>query len=528
MTRPVMVFAVVLALAASVSVTAPAPASANVASKICHALGVFSSILGRGCDVATHPGAIAGAGKKLLGGHVGGAVGELLGDGGGTVAKKVAATATFAAITAWAAHGAAGALKEAATVIGRTTEPQLSSTWFSSTYWRVAGLAALLTLPFLFAAAVQALVRSEPLLLARAAFGYLPAALLLVSITAPLTMLLLAASDEMSSVVSAAAGHGAGRFLTQFGAVTTGVSLLSTGGSTFLALFAAVVIVTAGMALSLELLLREAAVYVIVLMLPLAFAAMVWPARRVWAVRAVELLVALILSKFVIVAVLALASGALGELGGDGVGTVFAGEALLLLATFSPWVLMRLLPLAEVAAGAGGALRGEYARARAGAEQAAGLALSAHGWAGDLTSNMRHDAADPYAEARASGGDTGPDAPRALGSGDSSGDGGDGGGGGEPSGPADGGGAAASDPAGGSPDPSGEPRAPAWGPSNTLDEGGERSPGMEPRWQAGDTEWPPLTLGPSDEPTHDLWPAPEDPRPADHRPAEQPPEDGAL
>ena len=57
--------------------------------------------------------------------------------------------------------------------------------------------------------------------------------------------------------------------------------------------------------------MREAAVYVIVLMLPLAFAAMVWPARRIWAIRAIELLVALILSKFAIVAVLSLGGAAL-------------------------------------------------------------------------------------------------------------------------------------------------------------------------------------------------------------------------
>ena len=63
----------------------------------------------------------------------------------------------------------------------------------------------------------------------------------------------------------------------------------------------------------IELLIREAAVYVIVLMLPLFFAAMVWPARRVWAVRAVEMLVALILSKFAIVAVLSLGGAALGH-----------------------------------------------------------------------------------------------------------------------------------------------------------------------------------------------------------------------
>ena len=62
--------------------------------------------------------------------------------------------------------------------------------------------------------------------------------------------------------------------------------------------------------------MREAAVYVVVLMLPLAFAALVWPARRIWAVRAVELLVALILSKFAIVAVLSLGGAAISASAG--------------------------------------------------------------------------------------------------------------------------------------------------------------------------------------------------------------------
>ncbi len=61
------------------------------------------------------------------------------------------------------------------------------------------------------------------------------------------------------------------------------------------------------------MLIREAAVYVVVLMLPLAFAAFVWPARRIWAIRAVELLIALILSKFAVVAVLSLAGAAYGR-----------------------------------------------------------------------------------------------------------------------------------------------------------------------------------------------------------------------
>ena len=35
-----------------------------------------------------------------------------------------------------------------------------------------------------------------------------------------------------------------------------------------------------------------------------------------------------------------------------------AGAVLIMLAAFSPWALLRLVPLAEIASGAAGALRG--------------------------------------------------------------------------------------------------------------------------------------------------------------------------
>ena len=111
------------------------------------------------------------------------------------------------------------------------------------------------------------------------------------------------------------------------------------------------------MVLWCELLIRSAAVYVIVLMLPLFFAALVWPARRVWAVRAVELLVALILAKFAIVAVLGAGRRRDRAHPDPEHHLDAAGATLVLLAAFSPWALLRLLPLHELAAGAAGGLR---------------------------------------------------------------------------------------------------------------------------------------------------------------------------
>jgi hypothetical protein len=219
----------------------------------------------------------------------------------------------------------------------------------------MAAVSALLTLPFLFAAAIQALMRSDLSLLLRSAFGYLPLGMLGVAIAAPVTTLLLAGSDELSHIVSSAASQGDSSFLHK--AAVGGGALILAAKSPFLAFFVGLLTAAAALILWCELLIRSAAVYVIVLMLPLFFAALVWPARRVWAVRAVEVLVALILSKFAIVAILALGGAAITHSAGLSFTAMLAGATLLLLAAFSPWALLRMLPLHELAAGAAGGLR---------------------------------------------------------------------------------------------------------------------------------------------------------------------------
>ena len=90
--------------------------------------------------------------------------------------------------------------------------------------------------------------------------------------------------------------------------------------ATFVLLLVGLLVAAAAFVLWLELLVRAAAVYVAVLFLPLALAALVWPAVSHWCRRLVETLAALILSKFVIVATLSLAAGAVasGTAGGFG------------------------------------------------------------------------------------------------------------------------------------------------------------------------------------------------------------------
>jgi hypothetical protein len=316
-----------------------------------------------------------------------------------TAGLGAAANVGLAAIDTWVLSGARAALREAAGVIGATTAPQLESAWFSSEYWRIAGFAALLTVPFLFAAAVQAIVASDLALLLRAAFCYLPLALLAVALAAPLTMLLLAATDQMCAAVSAAGSAGGARFLTDT-ATLGGVDPL--GGTAFLAFAVGALTVAGALALAIEMLIREAAVYVVVLMLPLAFAAFVWPARRIWAVRTLELLIALILSKFAIVAVLSLAGAAFGSAGGSGPARLLTAMALVILAAFAPWGIVRLLPFTELASGAAAEIRSTPTRAKqtAGAVTEGASLLSPLGSPAEWTQGVPATMAD---EARAAG-----------------------------------------------------------------------------------------------------------------------------
>jgi hypothetical protein len=370
---------------------APAPAAAAVSpdNPVCGAAGALSGAAATGCSGIASGGRLLQADKQLITGNVGGAENTAVGGAAQAVASTATTALGLAAIGAWVLGGAV-VLKEAAAAIGHTTAPQLQTTWFSSTYWRMTAIGAVLTLPFLFAAAVQALIRSDLALLARAAFGYLPLAMLAVAVAAPVTMLLLAASDQLCTFISTAAGNESAHFLANAAVVIAGLSAFTQ--SPFLAFLVGLFMIGAAFALWIELLMREAAVYVIVLMLPLAFAAMVWPARRIWAVRAVELLVALILSKFVIVAVLSLGGAAVSTSAGrSSITGIMAGAVLVTLAAFSPWAMLRLVPLAELASGAAGALRAELRPARAALDTAG---ARAEDWSAIVTSAMRRAAED--------------------------------------------------------------------------------------------------------------------------------------
>jgi hypothetical protein len=114
----------------------------------------------------------------------------------------------------------------------------------------------------------------------------------------------------------------------------------------------------------------------------------------VWAARAVELLVALVLSKFAIVAVLSLGGAAMSaNIGVDNVQAWLAGLVLLLMAAFTPWALLRFVPVAELAAGAIGSLRHDvHQNTRFAAEKSKKYASRVQDATTSAMAGMRRDA----------------------------------------------------------------------------------------------------------------------------------------
>ncbi len=249
-------------------------------------------------------------------------------------------------MTSWVSDTAQWILNRVVSFIDRTTTPRLDAAWFVERYRFMIGLAALVLVPMLMVAAIRSIVMQDAGQLLRSFFLHLPLAILSTFIAVFLVQAALAITDSMSdAVASGVAGDvssifdGAGATLTE----SVGVA----GVPSFAIFIGSVILIIGSLFVWLELLVRSAAVTMTVFFLPLILAGLVWPVTARWTRRAIEVLAAIILSKFVIVAVISLATAALSDPGKGGFGTVMSASALMLMAAFSPFALLRLIPVVE-------------------------------------------------------------------------------------------------------------------------------------------------------------------------------------
>jgi hypothetical protein len=264
--------------------------------------------------------------------------------GAGSSLAKGAATAIFDGLSGWLIAGAAALVDHTVTLMS-STSPDLGTAWYVARMRVMVLILGMVVWPLLAAATIGAILRQDLRRLGRTWGVALPVALIVGGGALPLTGEALRVSDALTSVLwhdEGGAVHDALTRLASAMATTIGT------GNSFVAAVIALVVIAGATLLWVELLLRSAAIYVAVAFLPLALAGLVWPATLHWSKRLVEVLVALILSKFVIVAAITLAIGAVGT--AKTADQVLEGGAILLMAAFTPFLLLRLAPVMEAAA----------------------------------------------------------------------------------------------------------------------------------------------------------------------------------
>lgn len=221
----------------------------------------------------------------------------------------------------------------------------------------VLGMAAALVLALFLLSVIRALAAGEPGAIVRAALVDVPAAMLMTVLSVTVAWILIQVVDQASLAVTGDVGSAMG----EFSASLVVVDALS--GAGLLGMIFGLLFILGAILVWLQLLIRSALIYILIVMAPLGFATRAHPATRQIARRTVEMGIALIVSKFGVAVAFGVGAAAIesgnGVPEGDGVdlGSMMTGVAVMLMAAFMPWVIWKVIPVVEGATAAAGVER---------------------------------------------------------------------------------------------------------------------------------------------------------------------------
>jgi type IV secretion system protein TrbL len=283
----------------------------------------------------------------------------------------------FTKLVGWLVESVLSALVELAVALlaffWDASEPNVGASWFSggesTPYGQMVMLALPLLLAFFLAGVIQGILKGDPAGMVRMAFVRLPGAALAMTVTVAFTDLLLAVTDDMSALVLGGFRDDIDATTEMIGTVASMTGL--TGGAMLLVLLFGAVGLLAAVVVILELFVRAGLIYLVVALCPFIYAAAVWESMRNGVRRMAEIGFALIMSKFVIAVALALSASAMTSMwqGTDTelatpeqavqaseagaaqmIGILLSSIVMFAVAAFMPFVLYKLLPVAEAAA----------------------------------------------------------------------------------------------------------------------------------------------------------------------------------
>lgn len=281
--------------------------------------------------------------------------------GGGGIITSLIFGPAIDAVAGWITGSAVSAADD---VIGifvvDPANPDLTAPWFLYAYYGTgpAGgrtgppgavvIAAWLMLLVVLASVMSGVIRGDIAGMVRLVCVRLPVAIFITYIAIWLVTQLLALTNL------ATAWEVGGN--AQAGSLAAWSNILGSNlGSDFLTVLACLVLIAATVVCYLELLARDAAIYVVAAFIPLIALTSLWPGAHNALKRIAETLFVLCISKFVMAFVLVLGASALTQsiTPSGNLGSVLAATLIFLLAALAPFAVFRLLPLLEATAVAG-------------------------------------------------------------------------------------------------------------------------------------------------------------------------------
>ncbi|WP_114906707.1 conjugal transfer protein TrbL [Ornithinimicrobium murale] len=267
------------------------------------------------------------------------------------VAGEAAATLVSAPFDwlASAMGAAAGWLFEAVwSVFDTTTLVDVTRDEYVAVYNILFGIAVFVMLLFFCLQLITGMIRRDPTALSRAALG-LAKSVLGSFVVITLTALLLEVVDQLCIGIIQAAGEtteSMGDKITLLAAGLTAINIAAPGVGAIITIFLAGLAISAAAIVWLSLLVRKALLLVAIVLAPLAFSGASWDATRGWVGKWAMFVIALIVSKLVLVVMFLVAiTQVSAPIDGDlsSVADPLAGIVLMAMAAFAPYMTYKFL-----------------------------------------------------------------------------------------------------------------------------------------------------------------------------------------
>jgi type IV secretion system protein TrbL len=263
---------------------------------------------------------------------------------------NVAGDAAGAVVTApfdWLAQGMGGAAEWMFTsvwqVIDSTTFVDVTSGQYTRVYNIMFGIAVFVMLGFFMLQVIGGMIRRDPAALSRAALG-LAKSVVGSFVALALLGTALEISDQLCIGIVNAAGTNMNEMGDKVAVLAAGlgtINLAAPGAGAILTIFLASLAIVGAMVVWISLLIRKALLLIAIVFAPVAFAGSSWDHTRSWVSRWATFVIAMILSKVVLVVIFLLATAQVSapiDADLESVSQPMAGVVLMLMAGFAPYL----------------------------------------------------------------------------------------------------------------------------------------------------------------------------------------------